>query len=308
VLPDLYVVRDLDEIINLGALTNHSAPETSPVDARVRADLNIVLQNNNADLRHLLLPPIDKFKTKSIRSNYRIRLKNNSLAQHAALANRSIHMDHTVLPYLNIPSDDRARTDDSPTADRSPFPNDSPSRNNNRSRVEIYPIRYHRPCSHSRLHGTRLLLKMINHLGKRCRGILNLYQQTSVGRREVPPWDKDKTSPRRRKLRSITQISEKAHFPGFSLIERINPREYLPRVALDLASDNSREFSRCESHKNEELLFLLVDLLQERVRQISHVTGMQHKRNPLITVAGLVENIIVVPRFCPVRDHSLNLF
>ncbi len=58
-----YVVRDLHEIIDLHAFLDPSPAKPRAVDGRVRADLNIVVDLNDAELLNLLLSPIERIVT-----------------------------------------------------------------------------------------------------------------------------------------------------------------------------------------------------------------------------------------------------
>src|SRR5690606_14297302 len=50
------VVRDLDQIVDLGALPDNRVAGRTPVDAGGRADLDIVLDDHPASLRHFEMP------------------------------------------------------------------------------------------------------------------------------------------------------------------------------------------------------------------------------------------------------------
>ena len=69
IFTDYDVVRDLHEIVDLYAFLNPGPAKTGPVDGRVRADLDIVVDLNNAELLNLLLSAIDHFKTKTVRTD-----------------------------------------------------------------------------------------------------------------------------------------------------------------------------------------------------------------------------------------------
>ncbi len=50
---DQHIVGDLHEIVDLGALADHGVADRAPIDRGVGADLDIVLDDDAADLRHL---------------------------------------------------------------------------------------------------------------------------------------------------------------------------------------------------------------------------------------------------------------
>src|ERR1700728_562623 len=55
VSPDADVVRDLHEIVDLGALADDSVPGRAAVDRRVGADFHVVLNDDAAGLRDFLM-------------------------------------------------------------------------------------------------------------------------------------------------------------------------------------------------------------------------------------------------------------
>jgi hypothetical protein len=80
VFPDLNVVANLRHIIDLRPLSHHCASESSPIDAAICTDLNIVLDFNDAYLRSLLVLAIYKIKSVTVRTNHTTRLQNNPVA------------------------------------------------------------------------------------------------------------------------------------------------------------------------------------------------------------------------------------
>ena len=54
--PNHDVVPDLDEIINFRALADDRVLKGAPIDGRIGADLDVVLDDDPADLRHLEVP------------------------------------------------------------------------------------------------------------------------------------------------------------------------------------------------------------------------------------------------------------
>ena len=67
-LPDSYVVSDLDEVIDLGSLANDSLAKGRTIDCRTGSDLNIVLDSHNACLRNLVMFAFMRDKTVSVRA------------------------------------------------------------------------------------------------------------------------------------------------------------------------------------------------------------------------------------------------
>src|SRR5204863_391906 len=55
IVPDDDVVRDLHQVVDLRAFADHRRPERAAVDAHVGTDLDVVANDDIADLRHLAM-------------------------------------------------------------------------------------------------------------------------------------------------------------------------------------------------------------------------------------------------------------
>ena len=53
--PNDHVVRDLDQVIDFHAFLNPGASKARPIDRRIRADLDIVIDLHDTDLRNFLM-------------------------------------------------------------------------------------------------------------------------------------------------------------------------------------------------------------------------------------------------------------
>ena len=60
------VVSDLHEIVDLGAFLDPGSPEPRPVDSRVRANFNVVINLHDAELGHFFVTSFGRFETKTI--------------------------------------------------------------------------------------------------------------------------------------------------------------------------------------------------------------------------------------------------
>lgn len=58
VSPDNDVVCYLYEVVDLGALANHSRAKRGAVDGDIRADLNVVMNHHIARLQNLAVTPL----------------------------------------------------------------------------------------------------------------------------------------------------------------------------------------------------------------------------------------------------------
>ena len=69
--PIEHVVADLDEIVDLGALADHGVADGAAVDGRVGADLDIILDDDPADLRHLAWPSAPMHEAEAVLADAR---------------------------------------------------------------------------------------------------------------------------------------------------------------------------------------------------------------------------------------------
>src|SRR5689334_2513415 len=60
--PNNYIVRDLDQVVDLHAFLDPGASEARPVDGGVRADLDVVVDLHDPDLRHFLVSTRAQFE------------------------------------------------------------------------------------------------------------------------------------------------------------------------------------------------------------------------------------------------------
>src|SRR5579871_328536 len=131
---DLRVVPDLHQIINFGALADHSIAECTSVDGRVGADLNLVLHDHPAKLRnfHMAIGAGRKSETRAadlgaglndgivtdIRKRYDgVGSNLSTAADHHATADNGMRSDVRLLANLGPRSDDHAGPEHDPVTD-----------------------------------------------------------------------------------------------------------------------------------------------------------------------------------------------
>ena len=115
--PDLHVVGNLDEVVDLAPLPYHRATEAGAVDGGVGPDFDIIPDFDNACLGDLDVTPILEFVAESTRSDHGPRLKNDPVPKDAALANDRPGMEMALPAQANVTSDEASRTDDGTVAD-----------------------------------------------------------------------------------------------------------------------------------------------------------------------------------------------
>src|SRR5690606_11653450 len=107
---DPHVVSDLDEIVDLGAFPDDRVGQRASVDRGIRADLDIVLDDDPADLRDLLRPGTPRGKAEAVLSDPHTRMNDDAVADQRVL-NRSAGADETVASDLAGKTDDGSRCD-----------------------------------------------------------------------------------------------------------------------------------------------------------------------------------------------------
>ena len=123
VAPDLAVVGDLHQVVELGALLYQGRLQGGPVDGRIGADLHIVLKHHDADLGNTVVTAT----VRASQPNPSLPMtapgwKDHPVAEAATLADHRIGVHHTVIadhcPLVN----DGAAMDDGAVADGNAVP------------------------------------------------------------------------------------------------------------------------------------------------------------------------------------------
>src|SRR5579883_2356189 len=126
---DPHVLRDLYEIVDLRAFADHRIVERTAIDRRIRSDLDIVLKDHPADLRHFQMIALAGHETESILADRRAGVNDDAIADEsignayprancAIAPDLDVRSDNDIGPHngiganLRIGADDRARIDD----------------------------------------------------------------------------------------------------------------------------------------------------------------------------------------------------
>src|SRR5262249_57884409 len=112
---DLHVVPDLYQIINHRAGADHGVPRGAPVDRRIGTDLDIVLDDDAAELRHLDEPPGIKREAEAVLTDADARIKPDPGADegmaHAHIgADADVRAEDAAGANDAIGADERARS------------------------------------------------------------------------------------------------------------------------------------------------------------------------------------------------------
>jgi hypothetical protein len=117
IFSDYHVVRDLHEIIDLHTLLNPCPAKTRAIDRRVRADLDVVVDLDDAELLNFFLPAIDHFKTKTVRADDCPAVNDHARSDAASLTNRHEWVNETAGSDCRPVSDVASSADDCVVAD-----------------------------------------------------------------------------------------------------------------------------------------------------------------------------------------------
>ena len=117
-------VRDLDEVVDLGARADPRLAHGRTIDGRVGADLDVVLDDDAADLRNLVMRAVGAAReAEAVAADDGAVLEDDAVAEADALADRDARVQHAVVADLDLPADrrravhDRARADARAVAD-----------------------------------------------------------------------------------------------------------------------------------------------------------------------------------------------
>src|SRR2546423_4843160 len=121
---DLHVVPDLDKIIDLGPLAYHGFAERGTIDRGASADLDVIFDSDNADLRDFVVLAAVGSKAVTIGADYDAAMDDAAVADpgavvdhnvrinYAVVANHRAGFDGDILENSDVVPDDDVLTDD----------------------------------------------------------------------------------------------------------------------------------------------------------------------------------------------------
>ena len=107
---DHHVVGDLDQVIDLGALADHRVAARAAVDGGVGADLDVVLDDDAPDLRHLQVPLRPHGEAEAVLADAHARMEDDPVADEG-VGNGHVGGDRAVPSDLHLRADDRMGAD-----------------------------------------------------------------------------------------------------------------------------------------------------------------------------------------------------
>ena len=98
---------DLDEIVDSRPTPNHGHARGRAVDAGVRADLDVILQDDPPQLGDLLVAAVAGGKTESVVSDDRARVNDHPGSQFGLFSQDDVRIDQTLRSDLHLGTDNR---------------------------------------------------------------------------------------------------------------------------------------------------------------------------------------------------------
>ena len=119
---DLDAVGDVDEIVDFRALADPRFADRRSIDRRVRADLDVVFDDDVGELRNLQMLSVRIFREpEPVAADDGAVEHDNAIAELHALANRYVSMEDAVVADNRAGTDYRVRIDDRPGANSGAF-------------------------------------------------------------------------------------------------------------------------------------------------------------------------------------------
>src|SRR5262249_1565365 len=112
-----HVVADLHEVVDLGPAADDGLAEGGPVDRGVGADLDVVLDADDPDLRDLAVAAAVPDVPEAVRTDDRAGVEDAAVPDAAPVRSRRVRAGGGVLANGGVPADVGARGERGPRAD-----------------------------------------------------------------------------------------------------------------------------------------------------------------------------------------------
>ena len=128
-------VADLHEVVDLRARLDARLADRRTIDRRVRAELDVVFDDDGGDLRDLLVRAVAAAdEAVAVAADHDAVLQDDAIADRHALADRDVGMDHAVGADARAGADRDVGKDDRAVADRRALANGDERRRARRPR------------------------------------------------------------------------------------------------------------------------------------------------------------------------------
>ena len=100
IFSDDNIVCDLDKIIQFGAAFDERFRECRPIDGCIRANLNIVFNDDGADLRDFVVSVANGCESETVAPNNRSTMDNHPITDGYFFSNTDVWVDKSISTYL----------------------------------------------------------------------------------------------------------------------------------------------------------------------------------------------------------------
>src|SRR5216683_5328114 len=97
VSPDLAVVADLHEIIDLGAFANDRGLERAAVDGGAGADFHVIADLHMAELRDFVVASVMQAIAESVRADHRAGMDRDAMTQNGAVIKDGMRIESDII-------------------------------------------------------------------------------------------------------------------------------------------------------------------------------------------------------------------
>src|SRR6185437_2043716 len=119
---DTYVVADLDQVVDFGALADDGVADSATIDGCAGADFNIVLDDDTPDLRDLQMSSGTHQEAEAVLTDLAARMDGDAIADQR-VADDASGADRTFAPDPHVGADHGGGPDDGAAADLGARPN-----------------------------------------------------------------------------------------------------------------------------------------------------------------------------------------
>ena len=242
-LTDDHIVGDLYQVVDLGSSLNDGFAQRRSIDRGIGADLHVIFDDDDADLRDLDPPGTGAGITETVAADDYTGVQDDSIADSAALPNDDVGVEQAVGADLRIRADKDAGKEHRSTADFSPG-------------ADKYVGKYRHAIGKLGTAvdmGRRAALTAEPGTGKKkrqnfCKGDVRVGGFDKTKRPKVGPADDAGTddhgagfTPRKKFL--IARIGEKGDLSGAGLVDRRNSVDNDAAVSNDFPLDMISQFT-----------------------------------------------------------------
>src|SRR4249920_494239 len=108
-LPDIHIVGDLHEIVDLGAAAYHRSAQSRTIDGCICTNLNVIFDHDNTDLWNLDTTLAAAGIAETVAADDHTRVKYHPITDAASMSNHDVGMKYAIGTDLDIVADKDTR-------------------------------------------------------------------------------------------------------------------------------------------------------------------------------------------------------